>query len=363
MKSAARIILFSFILLTRDCFAQNNPSFEKRVHYTISVKPTAGFVFAHDEQVSNTAGTYITGFEIKLNRKRLDEKARQYRSKLFNSGFSFAYARFSKEFLGNGIYGAYFIQPYFINNENVTFGPIAKVGLSLNSNPYHEQLNNENFSYSSYVNPYLSLGLNAALRISKKINLEGGVYFNHTSNGGIKHPNYGMNYPGASLGLEYDLGIYKTTKITLPPDFKWRFDVTPFASYKSIALDRKHFYWVYGAGVQAGRKVGRLHAFTLGAEWLTDLGKKKEFEIAGHAGADHKRLGALVGHEFVFNKVHFSQQLGVFIYNQDPNAGRFYHRWGLYYQVGPDWMIGAGLTAHRLTADFLDLKLRYSFYK
>ena len=364
MAAVKCIFFFLLIFLAKKPEAQDPSYPEKKItHYTISVRPVSGFVFAHAPQVSNTAGTFITAAEVKLNRTRLDAEAKRYNSRYFNSGFSLAYFYFSKDFLGKGIFSSYFIEPYFINNNNFTFGPVARVGLSYNSNPYHERLNRENFSYSSYINPYLSVGLNATFRMSKKINLDAGVNFNHISNGGIKHPNYGMNFPTASLGLEYDLGIYKTENVIPSPDFKWRFDVIPFGSYKSIDLDKKHFYWVYGLGLQLNRKIGYYHSINLGAEWIADLGKNKEFEINGLPDLDYNRFGILAGHEFLFKRLNFSQQLGLSVYNKDPNAGKLYHRWGLNYKMSPGWMIGANLSAHRLTADFLDITLVYSKYK
>lgn len=362
--AAFKCIFFFLLIFVLKSDAQDTSRPEKKItHYTISVRPTSGFVFAHDVRVSNTAGTFIAGAELKVNRVRRDAEAKRYNSRYFNSGFSLAYLHFSKYFLGNGIFGSYFIEPYFVNNNNFTFGPVVKVGLSFNSNPYHEQLNNENFSYSSYINPYLSVGLNATFRMTKKINLDAGVNFNHISNGGIKHPNYGMNFPTASLGLEYDLGIYKTKNVIPLPGFKWRFDVIPFGSYKSIALDKKHFYWVYGLALQLNRKIGYYHSINLGAEWLADLGKNKEYEIIGRPDLDYNLFGILAGHEFLFKKFNFSQQLGFSVYNKDPKAGKLYHRWGLNYKLNPQWMIGTNLSAHQLTADFLDIRLIYSTYK
>lgn len=357
------ILFFLSVSLIKNSAGQIPTAPEKKTtHFTFSARPTAGFVFAHDEQVSNTAGTNIAAFELKLNRTRIDDEAKRYNPRYFNSGFSLAYLHFNKPFLGNGIFGSFFIEPYFVNNHHFTFGPVARIGLSYNTNPYHEQLNNENFSYSSHITPYLSLGLNTTIKISKTFCLDAGINFNHISNGGIKHPNYGMNFPTASLGLEYDLNIYKTENIIPLPEFKWRFDVIPFTSYKSIALDKEHFYWVYGLSLQASRKTGYYHAFSLGAEWVADLGKKKEFEISGRPNTDFNRFGLLAGHEFLFKRFNFSQQLGLFIYNKDSNLGLMYHRWGLNYKMNPRWMIGCNLSAHRLTADFLDVRLVYSRY-
>ncbi len=364
MASHKNILVLLWMFLVKFSMAQEPllPG-QKITHYSISGRPIVGFVFAHDVQVSNTAGTTLTGAEVKLNRKRQDKEAKRYVSSGFNSGFSVTFMQFSKNFLGHGIFASYFVEPYFINNDKITLGLIAKLGLSYNSNPYHEISNNQNFSYSSAINPFLSVGFNSTLKVTEKFSLDAGINFNHNSNGGIKHPNYGMNFPTAALGLLWNLHTRTSDSIAHPRQFKWRFDVTPFGSYKSIASDKSHFYWVYGLVLQANRKTGWYHSFNLGAEWISDLGKKKEFEMTSQNNADHNRFGVLAGHEFLFRKFNFGQQIGFLLNHRNAGMGFVYHRWGLNYSLHSDWMIGFNLSAHKLTADFLDVRLVYSKYK
>jgi len=363
LKKVYWIILLFFFLIIEKPFAQTSTIPEKKItHFTLSASPVYGFVFAHDVKVSNTAGTIITGFEIKLNRIRLDAEARRYNPKYFNSGFSLAYYKFSKDFLGSAIYGSYFIEPYLINHKKFKLGLVAKLGLSYNSNPYNEITNNQNFSYSLYINPYLCLGFNTTLEVAKKYSLDLGINFNHNSNGGFYHPNFGINFPTASLGLVYDLNKFKTKNIIPSQAFNWRFDVMPFASYKTIPLDKKHFYWVYGFALQANRKIGFFNTVNFGVEWVADLGDKKTLEIDGRSDLNYNRFGLFAGHEFIFKKFNFSQQIGIYAYNQIPYITRIYHRWGLNYKIIPHWMVGINLSAHRQVADFLDFRFVYSLY-
>lgn len=363
LKKIKSILFFFFLFMIEKSFAQIDSLPEKKItHFTISASPVYGFVFAHDKQVKNTAGTIVTGVEIKLNRMRLDDEARRYSPKYFNSGFSLTYYKFSKDFLGYAFYGSYFIEPYLINHKKFKLGLVAKLGLSYNSNPYNEITNNQNYSYSLYINPYLCLGFNSTLKADKKYSLNLDINFNHNSNGSIYHPNYGINFPTASLGLVYDLNKYKTKNIIPSQNFLWRFDLIPLASYKTIQLDRKHFYWVYGFGLQANRKIGFFNTVNFGIEWAADLGIKKTLEINGLSNLDYNRVGILVGHEFIFKKFNFSQQIGVYAYNQIPYISRIYHRWGLYYKLSRNCMTGLNLSAHKQIADFLDFRLIYSMY-
>ena len=354
---------FNFLIFEKSSAQISDLPEKKITSFKISISPVYGFVFAHDVQVKNTAGTIVTGVEIKLKRIRLDAEARRYIHKSFTSGFSLAYYKFSKDFLGYAFYGSYYIEPYIVNHKKFALGLVAKAGLSYNSNPFNVITNNQNFSYSLYINPYLCLGFNSSIKASKNLDLDFDVMFNHNSNGAVYHPNYGINFPTASLGMVYDLNRTKIKDIIPSEKFVWRFDLMPFASYKTISLDKKHFYWVYGAALQANRKIGFFNSVNVGLEWVADLGAKKALEIEGRSGLDYKRAGILLGHEFIFKKFNFSQQIGIYVYNQIRDPIRIYHRWGLYYKFSKNWMAGANLSAHSQTADFLDCRIIYSIYR
>ena len=355
-------ILLSFICLVQtNLFPQKtNLDLKKVTHFTASVSPAYGFVIPHDVMVRNTAGTVVTGVEIKFNRIRVDEEAKRYNFRSFNTGFALSYYRFSKPFLGNALYGSYFVEPYFINHKHFRFGLVAKVGLSYNSNPYNEVTNTGNNSYSLYINPYLCLGLNADILTRGNAGLNLDVMFNHNSNGSIYHPNYGINFPTSSLGVVYDFKKYKTKDITRTMIAAWRLDINPFVAFKSIPMERDHFYGVYGFTLQAARKMGFFNTVTLASEWVTDMSAKKTMELDGNPHLDFNRLGILAGHEFIFKKFNFSQQIGIYVYKEVPYISRVYHRWGLYYKFSDKWMAGSNLSAHKQVADFLDLRVIYS---
>jgi hypothetical protein len=237
---------------------------------------------------------------------------------------------------------------------------VAKLGLSYNSNPYNEVSNNQNNSYSLFINPYLCLGLNAEVLTNGKTGLNVDVMFNHNSNGGIYHPNYGINFPTASLGLVYDLQKVSTAKIIQPFNPKWRFDVSPFICYKTIPMDRNHFYSIYGLSLQGAGRLGFFNTVTMGIEWVNDKSAKKTMESEGNPQLDFRRVGILAGHEFIFKRFNFTQQIGWYLHNEVPYITRLYHRWGLYYKFNNKFMAGFSLSAHKQVADFLDMRFIYS---
>ena len=62
------------------------------------------------------------------------------------------------------------------------------------------------------MNPYLNLGLNVRYQINGGSAIKACLHYNHISNGNIQDPNYGLNFPSMSLGIEKTINTYKNTQ-------------------------------------------------------------------------------------------------------------------------------------------------------
>ncbi|MDE3211740.1 MAG: acyloxyacyl hydrolase, partial [Bacteroidota bacterium] len=209
---------------------------------------------------------------------------------------------------------------------------------------------------------YLCLGLNADILTRNNWGISLDLNFNHSSNGGIYQPNYGINFPTASLGILYDLQKTRVHRNPPIPVYGWRLDLNPFGSFETIPGDRRNFYGIHGLSLQAAKAIGFFNTITLGAEWVRDLAAQKTMALQGQPGVNPHRLGILLGHEFLFRKFNFTQQIGYYLYKDIAYINRIYHRWGLYYKWNAHWMGGVNLSAHRQSADFLDMRVIYSIH-
>jgi hypothetical protein len=117
-------------------------------------------------------------------------------------------------------------------------------------------------------------------------------------------------------------------------------------------------------GMNLSRKINLLHAYTIGAEIMADESVGFLYQMELRKGRSYFRLGTTIGHEFLLgNKFVFSQQIGVYIFNQTPYVSWIYHRWGLNYKLTKNLMIGSNLLADFQKANFLDLRMTYSIIK
>jgi len=335
----------------------------------------SGFIFAHSIHVQNTKGTKPDGFEFEYSHLRTDSFAHVHFNCYARAGFNFTYIDFNKQLLGKSYSLSYFIEPNYRLGNSLRLNVRAAAGLSYLTNPFDSTKNPENQSYSLPINMFLQLGLGLSCPLNRHVSLYARGNFYHNSNGGFNQPNSGVNYINASFGLQYfsyssHLPVYKKAK-----DSSWRkepvhFDVAAFYSpkggYSSRRVSERKF--LGGISFQAVKRVASIDAISLGAEVYYDAALRSIKEIYLHDSSSSSTLaGVLLGHQFLLNRFTFSQQLGIYVYKQTDSFNRLYtdlfhtiyHRWGLNYQLNPDWFIGINLLAHNQFADFIDARVTY----
>jgi hypothetical protein len=118
---------------------------------------------------------------------------------------------------------------------------------------------------------------------------------------------------------------------------------------------------VLGAGFLRSWQTANTHAFTVGAEWYHDGSVASQLKLDSLPAKSAWRGSMQLGHEFLWGKVIFRQQLGVYVFDQTPYYPWWYHRWSLLYRLNNKWMFGASLKAHLQVANFTDLRVAYSF--
>lgn len=355
-----RLVVFTILfLIGTSTFAQND--FYK---LNFGLQSAIGFAWAHDDKVSTIKDTYLSNLTFEISKYHFGNMAEKLCKKGYYNGFQFSYFRFNNDILGHSYIASYFLEPILLKTENIKLSLRAALGLAYANNPHDSITNPLNKNYSLCVNPYLNLGLNVRYQINGGSAIKACVHYNHISNGNIQDPNYGLNFPSMSLGIEKTINTYKNTQKIIDEKSNWRLDLALFASNKSSTLSLKDRFWVYGLGLNLSRKVNLLHAYTIGAEYMADESVRFLYQMELRKGRSFYRLGANVGHEFLLgSKFIFSQQIGVYIFNQTPYISWIYHRWGLNYKLTENIMIGSNLLADLQKANFLDLRMTYSIIK
>jgi hypothetical protein len=341
---------------------------EKRL-FSASLGLQHGFIFAHSQAVQNTKGAHPTGLELIMSWQRNDSIVWDLCNCYPRQGLLMAYYDYDNIILGKSLSAAYFLEPTYKLSKNLFFSFKGASGLSYLTHPFDSISNPTNQSYSTHLSAYLLVGLGLWLKLNQHWWINASANYQHESNGGMRQPNKGINWPTIGLALSYQ----KTSK----PFYSGAQTKEKFWKQYSLRLDAALFgiprrsldengnsrrLPLIGLSVQTSKQVGRISALTMGVEVYRDEELRLRLKQDSLKGSPVKS-GILVGHEFLLGKFIFSQRLGFYVFNQTPYYDQLYHRWGLHYRINRHVGIGFNLQAHRQVADFVDLRVTYTIQR
>ena len=360
-------------LITVNSFAQDNDSLSrsKKVAniFSIGLGIQHGFIFAHSRAVQNTKGANPTGIELSFGWQRNDTVTWDLCNCFPKKGLLLFYYDYDVRILGKSFGAAYFLEPVYKVGSKTFFSFRGIAGLAYLTNPFDSIHNSTNQSYSSAIGGYLLLGIGLSYMVNTRWWLNTTINYQHISNGGLRQPNKGINWPTAGISVIYQKNprpYYKAprSKEKFWKDYPLRWDIGVFGIAKRGTDENGNSYRMplIGGTIQAGKQVGRINMLTFGAELYGDRSLSMQLK-RDSINASDLRAGLLIGHEFLLGKFSFSQRLGVYIFNQTPYYDQIYHRWGIHYFMNKHLGIGMQLKAHKHVADFVDLRITYSWKK
>jgi len=328
-----------------------------RLHY--------GFIIPHSKDIANVADSHPRGFEVNVQWLLAQEKHTRQSGVIAKRGFLFHYINYDHpEVLGYCMSLAPYIEP-LIRPDRRLYGSIQMgVGVSYLSKRYHETTNPTNLFFSTPISFLLITNAYLFYKLNPHWDVSLGFNYNHISNGGMKTPNKGMNFPTYNIGAVYNFRPMPITRA--PKSQEWKqtkrryFYAQAVGTIKTAeatsSFPEKKITWQLGAITVAGWRIGRLSALAAGAEWIHDGWTRENLDRVGDQTSAWKG-GLLAGHELITGKVRFTVHLGAYVFNPSRTTDAVYQRYGLFYQAGKHLQIGSTLKAHRHVADVFDMRL------
>lgn len=321
-----------------------------------------GFIFAHSKDVQNTDGSYPWGIEISLFRHQRNKQVWDLCRCYPKSGLNAQYFNYDNRILGHSLNLNTFLEPYFNTGNRLQISIRGLAGLSYLTNPYHPVENPTNMSYSLALSGYVALGTGIHAAISRHQSIHLYTIYNHISNGGIKDPNKGINWPTLSLALDYafkdntlPVRKYKGKEVY---DKRYRLYADVYGSSKTISHGDKNRWLLAGSVVGTSRRISSINQLAGGIEIWYDYSLKQKIMRRGEAH-EAWRAGIYLMHEFVLNRFLLSQGMGIYLYKPPGFYDAIYQRYGLLFHISRRLGVGLQVLAHRQVADYLDFRLRY----
>jgi len=347
------------ILNTTVCYSQtdslNFPFYGFNAHY--------GYIIPHTKIVKPISGTNPYGFLFDLGQLHTSYNSWKIFNTYWTSGFQTGYFSFNNpEILGGSFIFTGFAEPILAFGKRYIFSVRGGVGLSYHTKFYNKNDNPQNLFFSTRISFPLYVSTRFKFKISPSLYLTLSGFYNHISNGGIKQPNYGMNFPTLSAGLEYYKNPLPLIKKKYIADNKIEepgiyFLIGAISSYKvvdatEIFPEKGTISW--GIYVRAVKKLRPFYSLNTGVELIAD-NAIKEVIRREETGIDHKRFAVTAGQDFHMGKVVFTQYLGFYVYAPYKARQSVYQKYELVYKINNNLIAGVFMKAHTSNAELMGI--------
>ncbi len=333
----------------------------------VGIKPHYGFVLIHSRDIRPIEDSYPYGLSLELSWHYNSRQAFDRCLCFPRLGVSATFWDYdNRDILGRGANAVFFVEPFYGINNRINFSFRTGLGLAYANRPHDELTNPDNLSYSTRLSFALQVaaGVNFWLSDRMMLNIHGN--YNHISNGGMQEPNKGINYPTASIGLDY----YIRPAVFKPfPQTDWReeslvltrFMASAFASTRDLEVDgERKKYPAAGVNIRVSHRVSRINAIVAAAEIMGDW-KNREQQAMENKSDGHIMIGLLAGNDFLLGRFIFGQQFGVYLYNPHGGTPDVFQRYYLDFFITDRLTSGIGLKAHGHVADFLEFRIGMAF--
>lgn len=343
----------------QDSLQHNQQVFGAKLHY--------GSVLVHSQAVKNVSGSKPFGIELEYSTHKINAGTYNICNCYPRNGFVVTYYNFNNHILGEGFAAAYFLEPNYRMSKHVQFVLKGTAGITYVTRPYDAITNPDNHNYTVHVNPYLQVGGGFNFQLNTHTTFALMESLQHFSNGGFKEPNRGVNWYTTSVGVLYypgdnNLPQYHRTRDKFWKHLKPYVDAgilyVPQQGYNSKTKAQPKF--LLGGFGQITKQVGGTSALTIGAE-IYYYKMIENSPTPQNSSASPVLAGVHAGHAFLLGRVKFTQQVGVYVFNQTTYYKRMYLRFGLDYRIAKHLLVGVNLKTHADNADFADARLIYRF--
>lgn len=369
MQKLVRICLL-YTLLHCTCFTLANTVSDTlpaiRNVFSLGLRSHYGFIIPHSATILEASGTKPWGFELDASLLLTGDKTWDYCFCYPRMGLSLAYFNYANPpVLGNSYSLLYYVEPFLTYRRKFNFSFRTGLGVSYMDTPYHPVNNPTNLFYSSPISFLLQANVALNYRLNAHWNLRAAGNYSHISNGGLREPNKGINFPTASLGVDYTFSpslMPERARVRSGATFvrKRYFEAATFFTVQPASQGDQRRYPVFGLTGTYHQVVSRRSVLNGGLQWAADWSLKAKAK-RNNLNPDFNEISLIAGHDLLIGRFEFSQHFGFYLYSAYKAPDPLYQRYTLKFRTNDHFFVAVSLRAHRQTADYADGRIGYRF--
>lgn len=359
------ILCLLFLFLSLGGYSQSG---EQPNPLSVGLRSHYGFIIPHSKAISDVAYSNPYGVEADISRFFTTLEAWEKCNCYSKAGISIIYFNFDNPaILGSTFFSTVYFEPVLARRNRLFLSLRTEIGFAYLTNIYDEITNPLNLFFGARLSFPLRVSLHLNYRLNETFYLNISGYFNHISNGGIKQPNKGMNFPTASIGLTWYFNSlqfedHTELKNRIPISTNYHFSCSVFGTLKTVSKtgnykDKNMF--ICGFTVNMSKNIGRFTNLVAGFEFISDGYAREKMHREG-IDKDHNKLAFMAGHKLTMGRIIFTQQLAAYLY-APYEYEEVYQRYCLLYRITDRLAFGTSLKAHKNVADVFDVRLTVLF--
>jgi hypothetical protein len=360
--------IYAFLINFATLSAQNGMTGSK--NFYIKVAPTYGYIFEHRSTIGNLVHGYAPGLELDFLKPTYGNKKWHKEHNFPEVGLSFNFINFANpKQLGYCFALSPFIDiPLIKKPKNTRLYMRICWGAAYVTKHYDVNKNPKNIAIGSALNTYVQCKWFWHINLNKKIRLEPGFSFAHTSNGRAEVPNLGLNVVSLNLGITYKL---KNDVVHAPLQDSgslWGskhelviWDAVGF-NENEPPNGQKYFANTFGINYYYNKK--NTHKFGAGADVAYDTQNAYHLETSGHPSngwTDLLQLGVKLCYSYNIGRVSLPIEMGYYAISKPKEDGPIFHRIGIRYYCKNGLMFNFTLKSHWAVASHFDYGFGYRF--
>ena len=367
-KQKVLFILFFVIYLT--CFYQAGNTFgDSNIFKSRSIAGNYhyGYIWAHRPRVEHLTTGHTQGFELSLQTQTDGSRWWQKVHGYPQTGISIMYFDLANpEIVGNAFAMIGYINFPLIRRDGFEGYFQTGSGLGYLTKKFDPVTDHKNMGVGSHLNAAIRVGLQTRYRVSKNIFLHLNYGITHFSNTAYRLPNLGINNLSLSGGVSYAFNEPEKFLVPeVPPVDKRLMAEFVYGTgvKENFPPDGKQ-YFAHTCYFQLLKPLSHKSKLALGIDGFYDISLFRFIKDAESEGDKHLktiRVGIHGGYEMQVNHFTILVHMGYYLVDHTKIDTRFYHRYGLKYDLGKHLFINLSLKTHWARADYAELGLGWKF--
>lgn len=337
--------------------------------HQMSAHPFAGYFLRFSERIAHIESIPV-GMEIAYDRLSEGDKEWEHFFGFPERGVTLTYVNYQNDILGYTLSLIPHVEFFPASTNRSKTGVRIGFGGAYHSRPFHEQNNPLNVAIGTHFNYTMQLRFAHHMFLSEQSSIVSSLGFTHFSNGAYRMPNMGINYPFLSIGYTQLLDGKRPNpeKGKFEERFEspfnlWTVQVLFMAGLKGIYPAEEYGFPFFTSSLTLFRQMSRISSLQMGLELYNDTSVKRHIDRNPNfdESTDFRRIGLVVGHELLIDKIGVTTQVGMYLYRPYPSDRMVYKRLGLKYYYNKNLFSSLSLKTHLGRANALEYGIGLRF--